>query len=94
MSNGWCGARRVYAEGVDEWVIGQKLMCMLCKHEHDKAQEALNELNELDEELDEEMDKNEEVATARAAVKAASYVYRSYNSISMKIYAERYAWCG
>ena len=67
---------------------------MLCKHEHDKAQEALNELNELNEELDEEMDKNEEVATARAAVKAASYVYRSYNSISMKIYAERYAWCG
>ena len=94
VTNGWCGARRVYAEGVDEWVIGQKLMCMLCKHEHDKAQEALNELNELNEELDEEMDKNEEVATARAAVKAASYVYRSYNSISMKIYAERYAWCG
>ena len=97
VTNGWCGARRVYAEGVDEWVIGQKLMCMLCKHEHDKAQEELNELNELnelEEELDEEMDKNEEVATARAAVKAASYVYRSYNSISMKIYAERYAWCG
>ena len=38
------------------------------------AQEELNELNELDEELDEQMDKNEDVATARAAVKAASYV--------------------
>jgi len=94
VTNGWCDARRVYADGIDEWVIGQKLMCMLCKREHDKAQEELNELIELDEELDEEMDKNEDVATARAAVKAASYVYRSYNSISMKIYAERYAWCG
>ena len=85
-TRGWCDARRVYDDGIDEWVIGQRMICSMCKAEYDVA---VQELDELDEHWDEE----EDLERARAAVKAASYVYRSYNHISMRIYAERYGWC-
>lgn len=83
---GWCAARRVFAETADEWLIGQKLVCDACKAEHDVAQE---ELDELKDDLDPD---GTEVAAAEAAVKAATYTYRSYNPISLQFYAERYYW--
>ena len=84
---GWCAARRVYADGIDEWVVGQKMICSICKKEHDAAAEVLHELK------DDEFATAAELSEAEAAVKAARYVYRSYNPISMRLYAERYAWC-
>ena len=85
-TNGMCDARRVYDDGIDEWVVGHKCICAICKKERDKAAEELKE-------LEEEEAAEEELQEARAALKAASYSYRSYNPISMRIYAERYAWC-
>jgi hypothetical protein len=84
--NGWRAARRVYDDGIDEWVVGQLCVCAMCKKEHDNA---LDELNELDSDEDDE----EDIKMAKAAVKAARYTFRSYNPISMRIYAQRYGWC-
>jgi hypothetical protein len=89
-ANGWTSARRVYDDGVDEWVVGQLFICWTCKKKHDHAQDELKDLEEWE---DEEDEWETEIEEARAAVKAATYTYRSYNSISMRIYAERYAWC-
>ena len=88
-TNGSCPARRVYDEGVDEWVSGTKIICRLCKKEHDEVAEELKRLeaNEWEDEEDQE-----EIALQKAAVKAATYSFRSYNPKSMKLYAQRYGW--
>jgi hypothetical protein len=80
-----CGARRVYADPTDEWLVGTKIICDLCKAEKREKQSALDELEE------EEADA-EEIEKARAEVKAATYSYRSYNPVSMHLYAQRYYW--
>ena len=85
-TRGYCAARRVYSEGIDEWLVGHKCVCARCKKEHDRAAGELAELEDDDAPA-------EEIAEAKAAVAAAQYCYRSYNHESMKIYAERYAWC-
>ena len=82
-SRGLCPARRIYAAEVDEWLGGFRLFCGIC---FDKKEELKAELNILDEEYD------EEYAEAEAAVKAATYIYRSYNPESIRLYAERYDW--
>ena len=43
-SGGWCDARRVYDDGIDEWVVGQRLVCAICKKKHDAAADVLREL--------------------------------------------------
>ena len=44
--NGFCPARRVYGEGVDEWVVGNLELCGLCKQEHDQLENELKELKQ------------------------------------------------
>ena len=90
-TGGTCPARRVYDEGVDEWVGGYKMICGICKEERDALAEELKELKEAIDEDDEE--EVEQLKEMEAAVKASTYHYRSYNAISMQLYAERYAWC-
>ena len=84
---GSCPARRVFAEECDEWVAGVQLTCGRCQKEKEKAQEEVARLEE------DEHSTEEEMREAKAAVRAATYVYRSYNSASMKLYAQRYRWC-
>ena len=86
---GTCPGRRVYTDGIDEWVVGWTVLCGLCKEDHDELAAELKEL-EANEWADAEDE--EEIELQKAAVKAATYCYRSYNSESMKLYAERYAW--
>ena len=80
-----CRARRVYADTTDEWLVGTVIICDLCKAEKRQKQSELDELEE------EEADA-EEIEKARAEVKAATYHYRSYNPISLQLYAKRYYW--
>ena len=68
-TRGMCPARRVYARSVDEWLIGAKQICGLCR---DERREAESELKELEKACAEES----ELQVARAAVKAATYSYR------------------
>ena len=35
-TKGVCGARRVYAAEIDEWVSGQKMLCTVCKQGRDR----------------------------------------------------------
>lgn len=83
---GSCAARRVYESETDSWVVGHKLKCKLCEAGHKKATARLADLRQ------DELATKAEVEEATAAVKAASYTFRSYNLASMKLYAERYAW--
>ena len=85
-TRGMCPARRVYDEGIDDWLVGFKCVCHICKEKHDGAAE---ELKDLEKDV---FSTPEELAEARAAVKAATYCYRSYNHESMRFYAERYSW--
>jgi hypothetical protein len=80
-----CGARRVYGDTTDEWLVGTKITCDLCKAEKCEKQSELDELEEAEADA-------EEIERARAEVKAATYSYRSYNPISMHLYAQRYYW--
>ena len=43
-TKGMCAARRVYAESVDEWLVGTKQMCSLCKGEREERKAELAEL--------------------------------------------------
>ena len=88
-TNGRCPARRVYADETDEWVVGDKMICGLCLDIHEEKQERLDELREC---AKGGLDVDEEIEEAEAELKAAHYSYRSYDSRSMKLYAERYAW--
>jgi hypothetical protein len=72
---------------VDEWVVGVRIICTVCEEKKQKCRETLSELEDDDEATEEELEE------AKAAVAAAQYMYRSYNPISMKLYAERYPWC-
>ena len=80
-----CGARRVYADPADEGLVGTRIVCDLCKEEKREKQSVLDDLEE------EEADA-EEIDKARAEAKAATYSYRSYNPISLRLYAQRYYW--
>ena len=85
---GMCPARRVYAESIDEWVVGTKQVCGLCKAEREERKAELAAVLE-------ESPGNEtavEVRQAKAAVKEATYSYRSYNPQSLQLYAQRYYW--
>ena len=80
-----CSARRVYARTVDEWLIGTLQVCGTCKEAHD---ELVAERDELRANCADES----ELREAEAAVKAATYSYRSYNPRSIQLYAQRYYW--
>ena len=84
-SKGTCPARRVYDDGIDEWVVGSLVLCGLCEDEHNELAEELRG-------LEEDGADEEEIKLLEAAVKAATYSFRSYNHESMKLYAERYGW--
>ena len=84
-SKGTCPARRVYDDGIDEWVVGSLVLCGLCEDEHNELAEELRG-------LEEDGADEEEIKLLEAAVKAATYSFRSYNQESMKLYAERYGW--
>ena len=43
-TKGMCAARRVYAESVDEWLVGTKQVCSLCKGEREERKAELAEL--------------------------------------------------
>ena len=43
-TRGMCAARRVYVESVDEWLVGTKQMCSLCKAEREERKAELAEL--------------------------------------------------
>ena len=81
-SNGTCKARRIYAAETDEWLGGFSLRCGICYEKKAKLQAKVDTLDEHDD--------AEAHAEADAAVKALTYYYRSYNPISLKLYAERY----
>ena len=86
VTNGFCEARRVYAQEVDEWVAGQSMLCGICEAEKRQLQNELDELN--DDGID-----SEAIKKAEADVKAKKYCYRSYDPRSIKHYAERYPGC-
>ena len=86
-SNGVCPARRVYASEVDEWLGGVSLCCGICLTKKEKLQAKVDEFDE-----DDKHEYAEEYTEAEAAVKAATYCYRSYNPKSIELYAERYDW--
>ena len=87
---GRCPARRVYADEIDEWVVGDKMVCSICKQAHDSLQQDLDELK--DAYAGDPSGAEEEMADLEAKLKDATYTYRSYDSRSLKIYAERYGW--
>jgi len=82
-----CAARRVYADPVDEWLLGTLQICGQCKAERDERKAELAQLQ------DEGADESScELQQAKAAVKEATYSYRSYNPRSLELYAQRYYW--
>ena len=87
-TKGVCPARRVYAAEMDEWVAGQLMLCTVCKQGSDRLKGEWEELRESYQD-----DKASEVTEAKAAWKARTYTYRSYNKKSLKFYAERYPGC-
>ena len=44
VQEGECTRGRVYAESVDEWLVGTKQMCSLCKGEREERKDELAEL--------------------------------------------------
>ena len=83
-SRGPCPARRVFALELDEWVSGELLCCKKCQEHKSKLQEDVSEL---------EHDGNaspDEISRAKKAVSDARCFYRSYNPVSLQLYAERY----
>ena len=85
-TNGMCPGRRVYARTNDEWVVGTLNMCGLCKEERNTLKEKLAALQ------NDPFAQPDDVVQARAAVKRATYSYRSYNPDSLFLYAQRYYW--
>ena len=70
-TRGWCPARRVYAQTVDEWLVGVQITCDICEG---KKREAEGRLAEMEE--DDEMEGTSELQEARAEVAAATYIFR------------------
>ena len=79
----------MYSDGIDEWVCGMRCICGMCEDEHAAA---VAELRDLETEGGERAGDEDDIAVAKAAVKAIRKSYRSYNHVSMKLYAQRYAW--
>ena len=46
-TKGVCGARRVYAAEIDEWVSGQKMLCTVCKQGRDRLKAEWPRLRQL-----------------------------------------------
>ena len=70
-TRGWCPARRVYAQTVDEWLVGVQLTCDICEGEKREAEDRLAEMEE-----DDEMEGTRELQEARGEVAAATYWFR------------------
>ena len=84
---GTCPARRVYADDRDEWLVGQKMICGVCREMRSKLTAELEGMEE-DDDMPPSM-----VEEKRRERDAKHYSYRSYNATSTRMYAERFAWC-
>ena len=84
---GTCPARRVYADARDEWLVGPKMVCAVCRDARSRLTAQLEEVEEDDEVEDDVID------AIRKERDATHYSYRSYNATSTRMYAERYPWC-
>ncbi len=84
---GTCPARRVYADVCDEWLVGQKMICGVCRELRSKLTAELEGMEQEDDTPTSMIDEK------RRERDAQHYSYRSYNAASTRMYAERYPWC-